>query len=286
MAFRASKERKAKAKPVAQGGQLIANAGIEDWYYKSLKNAIQEMTDEYRRELVRAFSKRDVQAYYTADASPISIMKRTLRRLNTKWREVFAAFANTHATSFAKKGDDFAAFSSRHSLKKLGIDDPKDATQFALGEILKSSIAENVALITNIQQDFANDIEGTVYRSLASNNPDSGSQAVVEHLKTREGITDRRAKIIARDQNSKLYTNLNKVRMEANGVEKFRWKHSSAGKVPRHTHIDRERQDVGYGPGVFRLDSPELWEGPRNDQGLPGEAINCRCRMIPIISLD
>lgn len=286
MAFRASKERKPKAKPVAQGNQLIANAGIEDWYYKSLKNAIGEMVEDYSRELTRAFSKRDVQAYYTADASPISIMKRILRRLNSKWREVFAAFANTHAESFAKKGDDFSQFSARHSLKKLGIDNPKDATQFEVGEILKSSIAENVALITNIQQDFANEVEGTVYRSLASNNPEAGSQAVVEHLKTREGITDRRAKMIARDQNSKLYTNLNKARMEVNGVEKFRWKHSSAGKKPRHTHIDRERQDVGYGPGIFRLDSPELWEGPKNDQGLPGEAINCRCRMIPIINLD
>lgn len=286
MAFRASTVRQRKAKPVAQGKPLIANAGLEDWYYKSMARLIRDMSKDYRSELDAAFGKRVVKAFYVGDASPTSILTRTLRRLRTKWTDVFSVFARNHADTFAQRGDDFSKFSSRHSLKALGIADPKSTGTAQLSEVVKSSIAENVALITNIQEDFAKDIEGTVFRSIASNNPADGSQAVVAKLLEREDMTLRRARTIARDQNSKLYTNLNKARMEQNGVELFRWRHSSAGKTQRHTHVQRQTQDVGHGPGVFRFDSPELWEGPRNDQGLPGEAINCRCRMIPIIDLD
>lgn len=283
MAFKASTERKRKTAPVATGKQLVANAGLESWYRDELDSIIRAMTDDYHAELSDAFKKRTVKAYYTADASVTSIMQRTLKRLKTKWSEAFTKFAAKHALMFADRGQTYAEFSSKHSLKALGIADPRDAKTTVIRDIVQASVAENVALITNIQQDYAKDIEGNVFRSLASNDPEQGTQAVMKDLMERGQMTKRRAATIARDQNSKLYTNLNAARMEANGVSKFRWKHSSAGKTQRRSHVERETQDVGYGPGIFRLDSPELWMGAKADQGLPGEAINCRCRMVPII---
>lgn len=282
MAFSASKERKRKTKPLATGKQLVANAGIEAWYRDDLDALIGDMLADYRAELQDAYKKRTVKEYYTADASATSIMNRTLRRLRTKWTEIFGKFADRHALMFADKANRYSEFSAKHSLKSLGLDDPKDAKKSEIRDVLQASIAENVALIKNIQQDVANDVEGAVYRSLASNDPTQGTTAVMEELVERGGITRRRAAVIARDQNSKLYTNLNKARMEANGVEKFKWKHSSAGKTQRRVHVDRQTQDVGYGPGIFRFDSPELWEVRQADAGLPGEAINCRCRMVPV----
>jgi uncharacterized protein with gpF-like domain len=64
--------------------------------------------------------------------------------------------------------------------------------------------------------------------------------------------------------------------MDQNGVEEFEWLHSSAGKVPRQTHVDKDGM-------VFKVNDPRLWEGPKADQGPPGWAINCRCRAVPII---
>jgi uncharacterized protein with gpF-like domain len=288
MAFKASKERKRKARePIAQGTQLIASAAISDAYGSDLKALIDRMVKDYHAELSAAMQAPSAEGVLTEDASVTGLMKRTLQRLDRKWRGIFAPYAKRAAEAFVAKTDKYSQFSAKHSLKSLGIDQPKDVKTQEIKNSLQSAIEQNVSLITNIQEKFATEIEGVVYRSIASSNPEElGADKIMDFLKDREGMTKRRAQFIAEDQTSKLYTALNKSRMEQNGVSKFKWKHSSASLHPRQTHIDRQYQDVGYGPGIFRLDSPELWEGPEQDQGLPGEAIHCRCRMIPIVDLD
>lgn len=240
---------------------------------------------EYREDLARVFDNPSVDDFFVGDASPTNLFKRVLGRLDRRWRGIFSEFAKRHVNYFVEKVDDYSKFSTNHSLKNLGLDDPKDAKTQKMAETMKAAVQENVALITNIQEDFAKSIEGAVFRSLGTTNPSEavGSDEVMRELMHKGGMSKQRAQLIAEDQNSKLYSALNAERMNQNGVEKFRWRHSSAGKYPRASHIAREKQDVGYGPGIFRLDSPELWEGPQADKGLPGEAIRCRCRMIPII---
>lgn len=284
MAFKASTERGRKKKVAGEGKQLFINAGVEAWYRKELDREILAMTQDYREAIRGCFENRSVRAFYTEDAAAANVFQGAMTRLRKKWAKRFEDLAKRLAPAFVQKGETYSAFTTKHVLKGLGVMDPNNPKSVDLHNALQASVAENVALITNIQQDFAKGIEGDVYRSIASNNPtENGSSKVMENLLKKEGITKRRAEVIARDQNAKLYTNLNKLRMEANGVKLFRWKHSSAGKTQRHTHLERQRQDVGYGPGIFRFDSPELWEGPQSDWGLPGEAINCRCRMQPII---
>lgn len=285
MSFKASKIRGKRKEPVARGKQLIANAAIEEAYAKKIKILIDRMTKDYKKELFEGFDHKDVEAFYGADASTTVLFKRILGRLDRKWRGIFTAFAKDHAGWFAKKVDNYSTFTAKYSLKSLGLAEPKDVNTEALKETLQATIADNVSLITNIQEDFAKNIEGAVFRSIASDNPEEGSPAVMRELMERGNMSKRRAMLIAEDQNAKLYSALNSERMQQNGVELFGWKHSSAGKYPRESHIAREKQDVGYGPGIFRFDSPELWEGPKADQGLPGQAIRCRCRMIPIIQL-
>lgn len=287
MAFKASKTRGRRTQPVAKGTQLIANAGIADAYAKSIKELIDAMMKDYRSELSAGEKHPDVEELYSGDASPTSFFKRILGRLDKKWRGVFTSFAKRHAEAFTKQVNNYSAFSTNHSLKQLGLDNPKDATTQRMSESIAAAIQENVALITNIQESYAKDIEGYVFRSIASPNPtENGIDQLMGNLMDTGDMSKRRAQLIAQDQNLKLYSALNKERMESNGVEKFQWKHSSAGKYPRHTHMEREKEDVGYGPGIFRFDSPELWEGPESDRGLPGQAIRCRCRMIPVIDLS
>lgn len=283
MAFRASKERGRRKTPMAQGQPLIPNSGIAAWYEREIRKELDAMTKEYKEETRASFRTSSVRQFYSEDASPTGVFKKSLGRLRKKWEKRFKELASKLAPKFVSKGATFSEFRSKHVLKGLGIVDPNDPKSVDFHATLQASIQENVALITNIQQDFANRIEGAVYRSVASNNPEeNGLSKVMQELLTGEGVSKRRAHNIAVDQNSKLYTNINKQRMQSNGMDFFRWKHSSAGKTQRHTHIQRQTQDIGYGPGIFRFDSPELWEGPQADAGLPGEAISCRCYMIPV----
>ncbi len=117
----------------------------------------------------------------------------------------------------------------------------------------------------------------SVMLSLTSPNPEEqGVSGIEKALRNAGEFSENRIDLIARDQNSKLYSSLNTERMKDNGVEKFRWIHSSAGKTPRPSHVAKDGE-------IFTLDDPRLWTGPKADQGPPGWAINCRCRAVPII---
>lgn len=287
MAFKASSIRQRKRKPLAQGKALVANAGVADAYAKSMTDLVARMEEDYRKLFHSGFKDESVVEFYGEDASPSAILKRILGRLDRKWRGVFTTFAKEQAAKFTDKVDTHSSFQARYVLKGMGLENPKDANTEKMRETLQASIAENVSLITNIQEKFATDIEGVVFRSLASSDPkETGTNSVMKALMERGDMSKRRAQLIAQDQNNKLYSALNAERMQQNKVELFKWKHVAGNKTSRQTHVERQTDDVGYGPGIYRFDSPELWEGPEADRGLPGQAIRCYCRMIPIIDLD
>jgi SPP1 gp7 family putative phage head morphogenesis protein len=135
----------------------------------------------------------------------------------------------------------------------------------------------NHTLITNISEDIHEKIYNSIMLSLTSPNPEEQGMTGIENtLKSVGGFSKKRIALITEDQTSKLYSALSDERMRENNVDEFRWLHSSAGKVPRKTHVAKNNQ-------IFKLDDSRLWEGPKADQGPPGWAIRCRCRKIPII---
>lgn len=91
------------------------------------------------------------------------------------------------------------------------------------------------------------------------------------------GISKKRAALIARDQTSKATTAINKTRMAGLGVKKFKWLHSYGGKEPRPLH-----KDVLNG-NIYSMEDPPVIDERTGERGLPGQLINCRCRMVPVI---
>jgi SPP1 gp7 family putative phage head morphogenesis protein len=282
MSFRASKKReKRKPEPIAQGTQLIASAPIRNWYDAQLKALVKAMMDDYREELVASFDIRPVaRVFKIGDASAAQTLQGNLNKLNGKWHSIFQQQAKKLAKSFVDKVDDHSKATVRHSLGVAGVTEPRMAYTSNVENTLESSIEFNNTLITGLQADAHEKIFNAVMLSLSSPNPeDQGIPGIMAALDKTAEITGDRAKLIARDQNSKVYSSLNVQRMKDNGIEKFRWIHSSAGKVPRPSHVERDME-------IFTMDDPRLWEGPKSDQGPPGWAINCRCRAVPVFDID
>jgi SPP1 gp7 family putative phage head morphogenesis protein len=98
-------------------------------------------------------------------------------------------------------------------------------------------------------------------------------------LQEYEGVTLRRARNIALDQTRKAYNNINKGRMQAIGVQKFEWVHSGGGQKPRELHIELDGQ-------VFSFDDLPVIDERTGERGIPGQAINCRCTMVPVIEFE
>lgn len=279
MAFKASKVRSIQRDVVAEGSQLIPTAANQSWYNKQMDLLLHAMIEDYKKELLSNFKTDAAKSFYAEDASVVSLFKKMMTRLESKWFALFKNSAKTISEKFVKKVDDSSKAGVNFSISTLGVKAPRDTYTKNISNTLKAGVEFNETLITNLQEEAHKRIADAIMLSLTSPNPEQQGQKYVMSVLSDVGISSKkRAKLIARDQNSKMFASLNHDRMEQNGITHFKWVHSSAGKVPRHTHVAKDGM-------IFALDDPRLWEGPKSDQGPPGWAINCRCRAVPVLDV-
>lgn len=278
MAFKASTKReRKKPDPVAKGTQLVPSAAVREWYERQLRMAFKSMIDDYKKELNEALQIKDVEKHFAQDASAEAVMTDVLKRLDKKWTTIFKNYAKMTAATFTEKVDTHSKSTVWHSLKVAGIEQPNKTYTRNIENTLGAAQTFNNTLITNVQRDVHEKVFSSVMLSLTSPDPaQQGTSGIENALKKVGEFSSKRIELIARDQNSKLYASLNVDRMRDNGVEKFMWIHSSAGKVPRPSHVAKDGE-------IFLIDDPKLWTGPKADQGPPGWSVNCRCKSIPII---
>src|SRR5208337_1058761 len=109
------------------------------------------------------------------------------------------------------------------------------AQRDALGAI----VAENVSLIKSIPREYLGRVERDVYRSVAAGRD---LKQLTDDLQEHYGVTRKRAKFIALDQNNSATAKLARVRLLNQGLKQAIWMHSSAGKIPRPTHLAAGRR--------------------------------------------
>lgn len=278
MAFKASKKRERRTQlSITEGTQLIASAAVREWYEKEMRSATKAMLADYKQTINDAFKTREMKRYYAQDASAQSLMTDLMAALDRKWAVIFKNFAAETTAKFIGKVDQHSRATCWHSLTTAGIEQPRLGYTANIQNTVQAASDFNNTLITGIQADAHNKIYTSVMLSLTSPDPEQqGVSGIENELRKTGEFTENRIKLIARDQNSKLYSSLNIERMRDNGVDKFKWVHSSAGKTQRADHVAKDGM-------IFTLDDPRLWTGPKGDQGPPGWAINCRCRAVPVI---
>lgn len=144
----------------------------------------------------------------------------------------------------------------------------------AMNDVLQATVKENVSLIKSIPERYFAQVEGAVMRSVAAGRD---LHSLSEALQKQHGVTKRRAHLISRDQNNKATADLARARYVELGIENARWLHSAGGKEPRPTHVRASRDRV-----VFNI--REGWYDPHEKKHiLPGQLINCRCTMVPVL---
>lgn len=251
---------------------MIPSAAIRIWYRNKLDSICAQMIKEYRETINKTLDTRPVKKFFTQDAAASQTFEDVLGLLDKRWKSIFKGFAKQTAKDFVSKSTAHADASTIFTMSAAGINQPTTAYNENILNTLNAAQNFNNTLITNIQADVHEKIYSAVMLSLTSPNPEQQGQSGIENaLREAGGFSKERTKLIARDQTSKLYSSLMDERMEQNGVEEFEWMHSSAGKVPRQSHVDKDGE-------IFKIDDPRLWEGKKADQGPPGWAINCRCR--------
>lgn len=220
-----------------------------------------------------------------ASGAERTIVARRLAALSAETSAKIAADAPAIARAFVSASDKEQKRQMEANLRKsLGVefaqilDTPNTAADVDL------AISWNTSLIKSIPEKHWNEVGQAVLDNFRGA-PLPEGQSLTQRLMSIGGITENRARFIARDQTSKLNSALNKSRQESNGIEEYTWRNAGdervvgnpGGKYPEGSrghmdHWDREGK-------TFR------WDDPPPD-GAPGTAYNCRCVARAIIDLD
>lgn len=146
------------------------------------------------------------------------------------------------------------------------------ANDHELRTAMAKALKANVELITSIPPQYFEKLEKAVSDNFVQGVRYETLQAEVQRI---ADVTENRAKLIARDQTSKMNSSFNKVRQTQVGIQKYDWQTMEDERV-RESHAELDGQ-------TFRWDDPPDIDGePLN----PGEDIDCRCLAVPNFELD
>lgn len=247
------------------------NAGIRAAYGRKLVALTDAMARSYARFVVAAYRKHPPRL--AQDATPSQELQRELRKLGKRWQKNIDEGAEPLARWFAKSASRRSERALHTILRNAGYSVKFTMTP-TVRDVLEASVAENVALIRSIPQQFHTQVEGLVMRSVQTGRD---LQGLTRDLQRQFGVSRRRAEFIALDQNNKATSAIQKARQTELGISEGTWLHSHAGREPRPTHLANHGKTFNIQTGWFDPD-PEV-----RRHIMPGELIRCRCVWRPNI---
>lgn len=265
---------------VIKGPPLNLPVGLEAEYAGALVRLVNQMTAQVERDVVKLFSALEETGQ---DATPSAQARALADALSAKFQGLF----DRRSKPLARKMVDRAAAESNSrvasSLRELskGITLGRSMVPPDLSKTVTAAVSENVDLIRSISEKYLERIKGEVMRSVTTG---EGVKTIQTFLEKEAGMTKRRAQNIALDQTRKVYNNVNAERMKSAGIKKFEWVHSSGGLKPREHHL--RQWPAGLNGGVFSFDALPIIDENTGETGIPGQAINCRCRMVPVLEFE
>ena len=262
---------------------LRYNVGSRLAYYRDIRKLVDRMISTVNRDVLGLFKKPVAREFFAMDESISSQSRILLNKLTSKFNTLFKSKAREIAERMVYGQEKLSNSSVKNSAKTVyeNLSLPGNIVSPDLEDVIKASVAENVALISSISEKYMQSITGDVMRAVTEG---SGEKSLRSSLMKHAGITQERAKRIAADQVNKVYTAVNIQKLKALDQGKFVWVHSGGGQHPRDSHLKIDGE-------IFSLDHSELIAAQQalgfkyQDQGFPGYPVNCRCTMQMVLEL-
>lgn len=155
-------------------------------------------------------------------------------------------------------------------LRAVGVDIaghlPRDKE---IGRAVHAATQANIDLIKSIPSQYLEGVRSTVEKAFAAG---ERFESVAKRIVHVGDVTVSRAKVIARDQASKMNAAFNEVRQTYVGITKYTWSTSNDERVrASHRALNGTTQEWAKPPLYGSLH--------------PGEDILCRCLAVPVIDL-
>jgi uncharacterized protein with gpF-like domain len=257
------------AKPEVVLRAIPASAGVEAAYRKRLQLLLRDMAVDIRKSLKRAY--RPAKERLAMDDDPVVALRTVMRHLGRRWERRFDQMAKEIAEMFATRSQADLDFAFRKRLKEAGFTVSFKPTD-RMVSAYRAVVAENVALIKSVPQQFLKDVEGAVWRSALKG---GAAYDLSKEIREKYGVSARRAAFIASDQSAKARTTFEQSRRTELGITTAVWKHSHAGKVPRPTHVAMDGKKFPIAKG--------MWDPAEQAFIQPGVLPRCRCTSRAVI---
>lgn len=197
----------------------------------------------------------------------------------------------------ARKWAGIAAEQSRDAVDERLADAVKRAIGIDVQGLIKAqgpllqamhlAIGSNVDLIKTIPAQYFDRVENTVSTGWLQG---ARWETLVKQIAEDGEITERRARLIARDQTSKMNAAFNQERQQQVGIEEYIWRTSQDVRVrgnPAGLYPDAESDHWELEGTQHRWDEPGPAEGSvAGEPCHPGEDALCRCTAEPVIVLE
>lgn len=259
----------AKAKPIRA---VHPNAGTTVWYHRQLDELLQASYVDALNTLSGVYEPLPV-GIAMDEAPSVTKVQRALKKWGDKWRGKFDKLSVTTAQRFASRSFGATENALKSALRDAGFTVSFKPTRKSL-ESYKLVVADNVGLIRNLQASFYSKIQQDTWAAVRAG---SDLHTLSTKLQRSYGIENKRAALIARDQNAKAKAVIETTRRKELGIRYAIWQHSSAGKEPRPVHLN-----WGKEAKVFDLEKG-LYDPDEGEYVFPGQLINCRCTSRAII---
>lgn len=244
-------------------------------YYTAMRLMLAEIAKETRESIIPAYVAEREQRLSTSRLR-LDADQSWFNRLNALVVALQRVATNTVTDILdleaIRHTDTFIAVAKR----TLGIDIRAVVRQEDLADYLQAAAARNASLIKSLADDTVKGIQQVVYNNSIAGNSVKTLRA---DLQKQFGISDKRAKLIARDQASKLNSDLNKIRQEQAGVTEYGFSTSRDERV-RANHKAMEGRTCKWSDATVYKADDGSWRSRSGIGGVslhPGQDIQCRC---------
>lgn len=253
-----------------------ANPGIRASYRRAIRSMVRAMREDYSRRLSELYAVLETRIVGDAKwRSPLERLQEALGKLSDKWTGKFASFAAKTASSFVKDVFQRVVKGRKSSLNDAGLAVPlkdKDLKGQVADERVQVLIEANVALIKTIPAKLHGDVQQVVTNAMANG---WTHEKLVEKLVKTFDVSERRAKVIARDQTLKATQSLAQAVDKELGITEGVWIHVPGKKSSRPTHMAMNGKKFTLATG--------LWDSAVNLWVKPGELICCYCKYRAVV---
>lgn len=200
-------------------------------------------------------------------------IEKIINLITLRWSGyAFSKIAERIAANFVNSVSDFEDRTfSIAAAQAVGIDAYSTPE---LRRALELSTKTNAQLIKSLSSEHIDQIANLVYANIQQGHTPSQ----IEENIINYGASVNRAKLIARDQTSKVLGDISRIKQQSAGFEYFQWDTSHDERV-RSTHREAGRKRTKFGIGVYRWDDLPLVGGRKL---APGMDYQCRCVALPI----